>query len=97
MANIEHLTQEEFGTLLCRIEAILNSRPLYPNPTDPDVDPALTPFHFIIQREFKASSDNAGTELVPATKKWLSIIQIQSKFWERFQNEYLTHLQKRYK
>ena len=97
MANIEHLTPDEFNTLLCKIEAILNSRPMYPNSSDPEAEPALTPFHFTIQRGFRTSPDNATNDVVPATKKWLSINQIQTQFWERFKNEYLTHLQKRYK
>ena len=45
----EHtLTYEEMSTLLCQIEACLNSRPLYQISNDPnDLNP-LTPGHFLI-------------------------------------------------
>ncbi|XP_058448938.1 uncharacterized protein LOC131428895 [Malaya genurostris] len=42
------LTMVEFATLLCQIEVVLNSRPLYAHSDDP-IDPeALTPGHFLI-------------------------------------------------
>ncbi|XP_076659841.1 uncharacterized protein LOC143363109 [Halictus rubicundus] len=42
------LTYEEMATLLCRIEACLNSRPLTPLPDEPrDLEP-LTPGHFLV-------------------------------------------------
>ena len=45
----EHrLTFEEMYTLLCEIEACLNSRPLYPAGNDPDDPIPLTPGHFLI-------------------------------------------------
>ena len=44
------LTFVEYSTLLCRIEACLNSRPLCPPSDDvSDLQP-LTPAHFLIQR-----------------------------------------------
>lgn len=40
------LTFEEFSTLLCRIEACLNSRPIAPQ--SDTLDECLTPGHFLI-------------------------------------------------
>ena len=98
MANVEKLNFEEFGTLLCRIEGLLNSRPLYPNPTNPDEDPALTPFHFLGQRSYNVAPSDFGVPLnCPVTKKWLAVLQIQKQFWDKFNNDYLNHLQKKYK
>jgi len=44
------LSQLEFSTLLCEIEACLNSRPLAPLHDDPETFDALTPGHFLIGR-----------------------------------------------
>jgi hypothetical protein len=98
VANTETITRDEFATLLCRIEGIMNSRPLYPDPTDPDVASALTPFHFTSQRGWKQSpSDAADPEKTPLLKRWRQMMQTQMEFWERFSKEYLSSLQKRYK
>lgn len=43
-------------TLLCQIEAILNSRPLYALTDEPSDMQALTPGHFIIGEPFIAPS-----------------------------------------
>ena len=44
------LNFEELSTVLCQIEACLNSRPLVPLPDDEDGIEALTPGHFLIGR-----------------------------------------------
>lgn len=98
MVTVKNLTYEEFTTLLCKIESLLNSRPLYSTALSPEDEPALTPFHFITQRSFHMSSiDGADSERVPLTKKWLLIRQIQQQFWDRFRTEYLSTLQKKSK
>ncbi|XP_036347445.1 uncharacterized protein LOC118756812, partial [Rhagoletis pomonella] len=49
------LTYERFYTLLARIEALLNSRPLCPS-NDGEID-ALTPAHFLIGQPFTAGAE----------------------------------------
>ncbi|KAL4126593.1 hypothetical protein QTP88_010805 [Uroleucon formosanum] len=45
-------TYEEFSTILVRVEAVLNSRPLTPASTDPHDLDCLTPGHFLIGQPF---------------------------------------------
>lgn len=99
MARVENLTYEEFHTLTCKIEGILNSRPLYPLSSDPNDELALTPGHFAVQRCLRAppSSLTFSKKSIPISKKWLLVQQLQSGFWEIFTKEYLSTLQKRYK
>lgn len=43
------LTFEEMNTLLCRVEAVFNSRPICPMSDDPSDFDALTPGHFLAE------------------------------------------------
>ena len=61
------LTYEEFDTIVCQIEACLNSRPLIPfNHSNDDVPEVLTPAHFLIGRSTTALPDRSSAEQ-PAT------------------------------
>lgn len=51
------LSYEELSTILCQIEATLNSRPLIPASDDPNDVTAITPAHFLIGREFQAIAE----------------------------------------
>lgn len=96
--NFNTLTYEEFNTLVCTIESYVNSRPLYPESSDPNEISALTPFLLINQRHLKASTTDFITEeRTPVTRKWLQIRQLQKELFEIFKHEYLVHLQKRYR
>lgn len=92
------LTYEEFTTILKRVEAILNSRPLCALTSDIDDIDYLTPGHFIIgapmcsppERELTNLSGNLVT-------RWQLLQQIIQLFWSRWSNEYLHTLQQRTK
>ena len=76
------LTFSELATLMCHIEAYLNSRPS----------------HFLIQRSsFIVPEGDVTNDNVPAEKRWLLISQVTQHFWARWSNEYLTSLQSRMK
>lgn len=90
------LTQDEFNTLLCQIEAVLNSRPLCPLSNDPADPLPLTPGHFLIGEpltslpEFDLSNDNPNR-----LERWQVIQQAVQHFWKRWSMEYLHQLQQR--
>lgn len=92
------LTFEEFSTVLAQIEAVLNSRPLCALSDDPDDLDALTPGHFLIGCAPTVVPDR-NFEDVPTNRltRWQLTSQITQHFWRRWQREYLTTLQQRYK
>lgn len=89
---------EEFSTILTRIEAVLNSRPLTPASSDPTDLDCLTPGHFLIGQALLAvpprSSPDSTRRL---TDRWKLLDQCHQAFWRRWSREYLTTLQQRSK
>ena len=92
------LTLEELQTLTCRIEAILNSRPLTSLSTDPMELDVLTPGHFLIGRPL-VSMPETQSENIPVgrLKRWQRIQAMSQNIWRRWQTEYLHTLQQRSK
>ncbi|XP_055614977.1 uncharacterized protein LOC129761286 [Toxorhynchites rutilus septentrionalis] len=90
------LTLFELSTLLCQIEAILNSRPLYFLSSDPMEPEVLTPGHFLINRPLLAVPEPSVVE-IPTNRlsHWQRIQQIREHFWKRWSREYVTELQVR--
>lgn len=92
------LTYEEMSTVLAKIEACLNSRPLCSLNDDPNDLAVLTPGHFLIGRplvvrpECKSVSKTSGTR-----DRWRMVQKIQGDFWKAWSNEYLNELQNRQK
>ncbi|XP_075150715.1 uncharacterized protein LOC142224817 [Haematobia irritans] len=89
-------TYEKFTTLLARIEAVLNSRPLSPISEDPQELVALTPGHFL-----RGAPLVAAPEYVPDTlsyiKRWERLKIIHHEFSRRWKEEYLREQHKRNK
>ena len=56
------MTYEEFSTLLCRIEAVLNSRPITFISDNPNDFEALTPGHFLIGRPLNSRLERDFTD-----------------------------------
>ena len=93
-----HLTREEMVTLLARISAVLNSRPLTPPSKDPSDPGPLTPGHFLIGQPMTTLPEPDVTNLKDNTlDKWLRVRALFQKIWKRWSTEYLNELQKRSK
>ena len=83
-------TYEEMNTLLTRIEAILNSRPLCPLTNDPDDLNVLTPGHFLVGHSLTLVPEPNLTHLKPARlSRWQQICQMAQSFWTKWSREYL--------
>ncbi|XP_008185507.1 uncharacterized protein LOC103310109 [Acyrthosiphon pisum] len=89
-------TYSELETLLCQVEACLNSRPLTPMSSDPfDMDP-LTPAHFLIGGPmFFHPEPDLSNESPNKLSKWKSVQGLMQTFWKRWHIEYLPQLQVR--
>ncbi|XP_075163386.1 uncharacterized protein LOC142236021 [Haematobia irritans] len=95
--NFKH-TFEEFQTLLYRIEACLNSRPLSPISPDPSYLVALTPGHFLIGSPILAPIDpNIRDTPMSISNRWERLKAIHQHLCARWKEEYLKELHKRYK
>ncbi|KAJ3666390.1 hypothetical protein Zmor_001833 [Zophobas morio] len=92
------LTFEELYTLLTRIEACVNSRPLSPLSNDPKDFIPLTPGHFLIGEPLTAPIERDLQAIkIPRLTRWQRLEQLRQHFWSRWSREYLTHLQQRSK
>lgn len=91
------LTFEEFNTLICRIEAILNSRPMCAINNVPDDNHMfLTPGHFLIGGPLLAVPELPVAEHGYVTRFKL-ISQCVQAFWNQWRNVYLQSFLKRTK
>lgn len=89
---------EEWTTILCQIEAILNSRPLVPLSDDVNDLQALTPGHFLIGEPLIAIPEPNLEELKLNTLDRYQLMQRKvQEFRRRWSYEYLTTLQQRTK
>lgn len=93
------LSFAEMTTVLARVEAILNSRPITALSDDPEDYEPLTPGHFLIFRPLNAVARPEANSNKPSHPKsrFEHITQIVQHFWNRWHLEYLSSLQERNK
>ncbi|XP_038116638.1 uncharacterized protein LOC119768917 [Culex quinquefasciatus] len=92
----EKLTFEELSTVLCQIEACLNSRPLCPLSTSPDSLEALTPGHFLVGQPLNMIPEPDVMHLkMNQLDRWQKMQRYSTEFWNRWRDEYIATLQPR--
>lgn len=98
MGGAHLFTYEELATLLAKITACLNSRPLTPISNVPNDLATLTPGHFItggaIVTPYEGLLADGPTNRLSA---WQKIQKLQQEFWARWSQEYVTEQQRRNK
>lgn len=91
------LTFEEFSTLMCRVEAVMNSRPLVDTSADPhDSQVFLSPGHFLIGAPL-LSTPEEDISHIPMNRlsRWKLLQQHLQSFWKLWSRDYLHSLIKR--
>ncbi|UYV80986.1 hypothetical protein LAZ67_19002378, partial [Cordylochernes scorpioides] len=91
------LNTKEFITLLCQVEACLNSRPLVELSPDPNDLRALTPGHFLIGSPLTEDPGLQNYERVDLRSRWNMVQGLRNSFWSRWTREYINSLQQRNK
>lgn len=88
------LILEEFQTLVYRVEAILNSRPISPLSVDPNDLQPLTPGHFLIGRPLVSLPEFPMIlEQIPIRRRWKLVEAMVQEIWNLWQRDYLHNLQ----
>lgn len=88
--NNRSLTFEEFSTLLSRIEAVLNSRPLFePSPDPNESHLMLTPGHFLIGRPLLQPPELEVDSRTSLKSRWLMLRHLFQNFWRVWSKHYL--------
>lgn len=91
-------TFEEFSTILSRIEACLNSRPISPISENPNELLALTPGHFLTGGPLLSIAEpNEYETNLSIINRWRRVKAISQQFNIRWKHEYLKELHKRNK
>lgn len=80
-----HLSIEEFMTLLCQIEAALNSRPITPLSNDTNDFSCLTPGHFLTGGPLLSSpQENVEDINMSRLDRWQLVQQMNRNFFKRW-------------
>ena len=98
VTSLQHLDDEGLQTVMCEVEAILNSRPLTTVSDNPnDLEP-LTPNHLLQLKVQPILPPGLFVkEDLYARRRWRQTQYIADLFWKRWVREYLPLLQTRQK
>ncbi|XP_029165367.1 uncharacterized protein LOC114936359 [Nylanderia fulva] len=92
------LTFEELTTVLCKVEACLNSRPLCPLTDSIDDFEVLTPGHFLIGSAITINPEPSVLQINEnRLSRWQLLRQITERFWKHWHADYINTLQQRTK
>ena len=97
--HASRLDDEAFRTLLCEVEAIVNSRPLTVDNLSDENESPLTPNHLLTMKS-KVLLPPPGVFQradVYCRKRWRAVQHLANDFWNRFRKEYLQVTQSRQK
>jgi hypothetical protein len=93
-----YVTKETLRTIFAEVVTILNSRPLCASSDDPNDFEALTPSHFLLQRQNVALPPGHFTNHdLNCRKQWRRAQFLVNCYWKRWIKEYLPLLQSRQK
>lgn len=96
--KVTPFTFEEWTTILCQIEAILNSRPLIALSDDVNDLEVLTPGHFLIGEPLTAIPEpNLEDIRLNLLNRYQLMQRKVQEFWRNWQSDYLSTLQQRTK
>lgn len=91
-----HLTFEEFSTVLCQIEAVLNSRPISALTDDFSNFAVLTPGHFLMgSAPILPPEPTLLNVSENRLSRWQLLEQMKQRFWKVWSSDYLASLQQR--
>ena len=87
------LNDDELQTTIKEVEALMNSRPLSYEGTDPRDEPVLTPSHFLIGQLGGQLAPQETDELAfNPRNRWRLIQNLVKIFWKRWREEFLATL-----
>ena len=93
VVGVQRLNYEELLTFINQIEAILNSRPLFPMSNDPNDFSPLTPGHFLIGDSMISLPQE--DKFINSNQPFKLLQKMYQDFWKSWKRDYLTELQVR--
>lgn len=82
-------TFEELSTLLCQVEAVVNSRPLCELSSEPSEYESLTPAHFLnMTPSYDVPDDDFSETKSSYLNRWQRVQRTVQQFWRSWKDEY---------